>query len=113
MRNKLGLLMLPLIVLAALAVWGQQDNGAPEMELAAGERGDVAFPHLQHQNVLEDCNLCHSVFPQQAGSILSMKAAGTLKPRQVMNKQCIKCHRTKKKEGVKTGPLTCSKCHVL
>ena len=113
MRNKLGFLMLSLIVLAALAAWGQQNSGAPELELAAGARGNVAFPHLQHQNALGDCNLCHAVFPQQAGSIRSMKAAGTLQPKQVMNEQCLKCHRAKKKEGVKTGPLTCSKCHVL
>jgi hypothetical protein len=28
-----------------------------------------------------------------------------------MNTKCLKCHREKKKEGVKTGPTSCSVCH--
>jgi hypothetical protein len=41
-----------------------------------------------------------------------MKAQGKLKPKHVMNKMCIKCHRAEKKAGNPSGPLTCSKCHV-
>jgi mono/diheme cytochrome c family protein len=30
----------------------------------------------------------------------------------VMTKHCIKCHKTNKKRGEKTGPTTCAKCHT-
>jgi len=35
-----------------------------------------------------------------------MKDADEMKKKAVMNKICIKCHKAKKKEGLKTGP-TC------
>jgi hypothetical protein len=35
-----------------------------------------------------------------------------LKKKHIMNILCTKCHRQKKKEGLKTGPTTCSKCHI-
>lgn len=89
-----------------------ENKGEPNKNLYGGDRGKVPFPHRQHQNRLENCNDCHSVFPQEDGAIEEMKKNGTLKPKQVMNKQCIKCHRAEKTAGKKSGPLTCSKCHV-
>jgi hypothetical protein len=41
-----------------------------------------------------------------------MKAQGQIAAKQVMTKLCIQCHRSKRKEGKTSGPLTCSKCHV-
>ena len=89
-----------------------QNIGAEKITLDGGKRGKVAFPHRGHQDRLEDCNLCHQNFPQISGSIDDLKAKGSLKKKWVMTKMCIKCHKTKKKEGLKSGPTTCSKCHV-
>ena len=94
---------------ATLAV---QNKGQDNIKLNGGNRGHVFFPHHQHQTALEDCNLCHLTFPQLRGSVDDLKSQGKLKPKQVMNKLCLKCHTAKKKEGLKTGPTTCSKCHT-
>jgi hypothetical protein len=89
-----------------------ENKGAAEIKLPGGTRGLVPFPHHRHQDKLGDCEICHSVFPQKAGIIKELKEQGKLKKKQVMNKLCTKCHREKKKEGLKTGPTTCSKCHI-
>ena len=89
-----------------------ENKGAAEIKLPGGTRGLVPFPHHQHQNNLVDCQICHSLYPQKAGIIEELKAQGKLKKKQVMNKQCTKCHKQKKKEGIKTGPTTCAKCHI-
>ena len=88
------------------------ENGPAQMELKGGERGDVPFNHKQHQDNLKDCNTCHVMFPQKTGAIQEMIEQGNLKPRKVMNSLCTACHREKKKAGVATGPVTCSKCHI-
>jgi hypothetical protein len=118
MTLRICLLMSAVILLfaatAAIALSGTsvENKGAAEMMLPGGTRGPVPFPHHQHQDNLVDCQICHSLYPQKAGIIEELKAAGTLKKKQVMNKQCTKCHKQKKKEGVKSGPTTCAKCHI-
>jgi hypothetical protein len=84
----------------ALSVAPVENKGAAEIKLAGGKRGLVAFPHHRHQDKLGDCDICHSVFPQEAGI------------KHVMNKLCTKCHKQRKKEGIKAGPTTCKKCHI-
>lgn len=90
----------------------QQNMGAGEMKLDGGTRGLVPFPHLRHQQTLDDCQVCHSTFPQEKGSIQKAIDEGKLAQKQVMTKLCIQCHRMKKKAGINSGPTTCSKCHV-
>ena len=107
-----GLTVMCLVSLLALAAWSNQDQGAEEIKLYGGSRGDVPFPHRSHQKALVDCQICHVLYPQVAGSIEELKAQGQLKKKQVMNKQCTKCHKQKKKEGIKAGPVTCKQCHV-
>ena len=89
-----------------------ENKGAAEIKLPGGKRGLVPFPHHQHQDKLGDCDICHSVFPQKAGIIEVLKAEGKLKKKHVMNKLCTKCHKQRKKEGSKSGPTTCAKCHI-
>jgi len=89
-----------------------QNRGAAEIDLPGGTRGLVPFPHHQHQDKLGNCEICHSVFPQKTGIIGELKAQGKLEKKQIMNTLCIKCHRQKKREGVKAGPTTCAKCHI-
>ena len=104
--------LLALVLLISAGTVGSADNGAAEMLLEGGSRGKVPFPHHAHQKVLGDCNKCHDLFPQETGAITRLKKAGDLKKKQVMNKSCVKCHKTMKKDGGKAGPTTCSKCHV-
>lgn len=105
------------IVLAVLAgavpsaATDPKNQGAAEITLDGGTRGNVSFPHRRHQQRLNDCQICHATFPQTAGSINALKDQEKLAPRQVMNKLCIACHKAKKREGTATGPTTCSKCH--
>lgn len=100
-----------IIFTGAIAV-AVQNQGAKDIKLDGGKKGVVDFPHHLHQNAIADCNACHSVFPKTAGIIKDLKTQGKLKKKQVMNKTCIKCHKEKKKAGVKTGPTKCSACHV-
>ena len=111
---RVVLISIAAIVIASSVAFStnEQDKGAENIEMEGGKRGKVPFPHHQHQNKLVDCNICHSLYPQKAGIIEELKAAGTLKKKQVMNKQCTKCHKQKKKEGLKAGPTTCAKCHM-
>ena len=89
-----------------------QNKGAENIEINGGTRGNVPFPHHQHQERIGDCEICHSVFPQKTGSIEELKADGKLKKKHVMNKLCTKCHKEKKRAGQKSGPTTCKSCHV-
>ncbi len=109
----IGLTAIAWIVGAAVAVSVAVENqGAEKLELYGGKRGKVPFPHHQHQKNLGDCQICHSVFPQETGAIEKLKSEGKLKKKFVMNKLCTKCHREKKKAGQQSGPTTCAKCHI-
>lgn len=92
-------------------VFAEDSANSGKMMLHGGSSGDVYFDHGHHQTVLKDCTLCHQVFPQETGSIQNMIKSGSLKPKQVMNTQCIACHREKQNAGVATGPVTCTRCH--
>jgi len=115
---KIKLLVVSLLVAALIAGFSvvltraNQNKGAASIEINAGKRGKVPFPHRQHQDRLADCKICHSVFPQKLGSIAELKAVGKLKKKYVMNKLCTKCHKEKKRAGQKSGPTTCTKCHI-
>lgn len=105
------------VVLMSLVVWvwnaaAQDPKGAELIILEGGALGKVTFPHHRHQEALGDCLRCHNLFAQSAGSIAKAKAEGRLAQKQVMNTLCIQCHRTEQRAGKKSGPTTCSKCHV-
>ena len=112
-RGALLLAALMLVGGGAVALSNSEQNkGAEQIELPGGTRGKVHFPHHLHQDKLVDCQICHATFEQKAGIIEELKAQGKLKKKQVMNKLCTKCHKQKKKAGEKSGPTTCSKCHI-
>ncbi len=100
-----------LVTLSAGVAAASENRGAPEMVLEGGSRGRVPFSHLKHQNALNDCMPCHALFPQEKGSIEALKARGILARKEVMNQQCIKCHRTRKDASQPGGPITCGECH--
>jgi hypothetical protein len=89
-----------------------ENKGTQDILLEGGKRGHVPFPHYRHQENLQDCQICHSVFEQKSGSIEKLKAQGNLKKKYVMNKLCTQCHKQTKKAGKKSGPTTCAKCHI-
>jgi hypothetical protein len=113
-RGKwLGPVLLLLMVGGGIGALAQPQNpGAAEIILEGGTSGNVTFPHQRHQQKLTDCNICHSAFPQKAGAIEELKAQGKLAKKQIMNEQCTKCHKEKQRAGEKTGPTTCTTCHV-
>ena len=100
-----------IVAMAACAAVALDNKGAESITLDGGSRGVVPFPHHRHQSALGDCNACHTLFPQEQGAIVRLKQEGKLVSKQVMNKHCIKCHRTEKKAGKKAGPVSCAKCH--
>lgn len=109
----LRVILSALLVVMVCAAPGQaaENAGAAQMTLPGGGSGSVPFPHQAHQTALKDCQLCHGSFPQQPGAIETLKAQGALESKQVMNKQCIACHKQKKTAGEKSGPITCTGCH--
>jgi len=97
------------VLLFSTLLWAQ-NKGAEDIILPGGKTGNVPVKHHLHQNILGDCNLCHNLFPQNAGIIQKLKDEGKLEKKKVMN-QCQKCHREKTNAGLKTGPVTCKSCH--
>ena len=112
MKRKIGVLLACAALLTTGLGLAVENKGAATMELEGGKRGKVPFPHHEHQNRLEDCKICHDAFPQEKGAIEKLKKEGKLKPKQVMNKQCTKCHKEKRRAGEKSGPVTCKQCHI-
>jgi hypothetical protein len=104
-----GIILSVFISTIGLAV---ENKGAEKIQIDGGSGGAVLFLHRTHQDKLGDCNICHSMFPQEPQSLARLKENGQLKPKDVMNKLCIKCHKTEKKAGNNSGPTTCSKCHI-
>lgn len=82
-----------------------------EIEIPGGRLGEVAFPHAKHHQALQDCEPCHSLFPQREGAIRELKEKGELEERQVMN-NCVDCHKDRVRKKLKTGPLRCRGCHI-
>ncbi len=112
MRKKLFLAVLVVGFVATATAFGAEVNkGAKEEVIPAGSQGDVKFPHELHQQALQDCKACHALYPETPNAIPDMKQKGALKPKQVMNQQCVKCHNAKRAAGVKAGPVICSQCH--
>ena len=112
-RNATATLLAVVLVAIAVTLAPAAASRGPEsIEIYGGQSGKVPFPHAQHQNRIKDCNVCHSVFPQEAEAIRRMKEKGALKAKKVMNLQCIKCHKAEKQAGRPYGPVTCNSCHV-
>jgi len=106
----IALFILLWVVFASVAPAAKQ--GPATIDIYGGESGKVHFPHADHQKRIDDCNVCHSVFPQEKDAIKKMKEKGAIKAKKVMNLQCIKCHKAEKRAGKPSGPTTCKTCHV-
>ena len=112
MKAKIiGVIIGIVFFIGAIAV-AVQNQGAKDITLDGGKKGEVNFPHHLHQDTIVDCNVCHDLFPKTPGIIKDLKEQKKLKKKQVMKKSCITCHKAKKKAGEKAGPIRCSQCHV-
>ena len=111
LRNKwvAGMVLSVFMAATGLAV---ENKGAENIQIESGSKGTVPFPHRTHQERLGNCNICHVLFPQESGSLTRLHKTGQLRPKEVMNKLCVNCHKAERKAGNKTGPTTCSKCHI-
>lgn len=110
-RNFLTVTAACILLIFIAGIAAAVNRGPSHIDVYGGNSGKVPFPHGQHQDRINDCNVCHGVFPQETDSIKKMKAKGTLKAKKVMNLQCIRCHKAEKKAGKPSGPLTCKTCH--
>ena len=110
-KVTLALLMTFLVLSMAAIVTASANKGADEITIDGGSKGTIAFPHEEHQEHLQDCMVCHDVFPQELGVIKKMKTEKELKRKQVMNGVCLACHKADKKAGKEHGPTSCNKCH--
>ena len=96
----------------AVGVYSDQ-KGSADMVLNGGKTGQVPFPHYRHQTTLnEDCQVCHSLFPQEKNSIDKLKKTGALEKKSVMN-NCKSCHKERLSQSQKSGPVKCKECHSL
>lgn len=86
------------------------DKGEAVMLLESGRLPAVTFPHHEHQATVNDCNVCHKMFPQEQGAIQAMQEKGALEKKAVMN-HCMDCHKERKMAGEPSGPLSCTDCH--
>ena len=113
MNRNIVIITLAVFTLTGMvAIASAANKGPANIDIFGGKSGKVPFPHAQHQARIQDCNVCHGVFPQEKDAIQTMKTQGAIKPKKVMNLQCIKCHKEEKRAGKPSGPLTCKTCHV-
>ena len=112
MKARIIMSIIVTIIFACATAVAVENQGAKDITLDGGKKGNVNFPHHLHQNAIGSCNACHDLFPKTAGTIKDFKEQGKLKKMQVMNKICIECHKLKEKAGEKAGPTKCAQCHV-
>lgn len=99
-----------LLVFSWGTAWAGERADNPSKVLSGGTFGDVPFAHEAHQSALDSCDGCHDLFPKTSGAVERLKSEGRLYSRQVMN-QCTSCHLMRERNGLKTGPTSCSGCH--
>jgi cytochrome c-type protein NrfB len=110
MKRKLIIFLMLGFSIFSFATAVGQNKGAERIVLKGGKLGDVPISHHLHQNAIRDCNICHTLFPQVAGSIEKLKAEGKVKKKEAMD-QCVACHKKEATAGGKALPTKCSECH--
>jgi len=113
MKTRTVLLLICFVVFAGTTTLAIVNQGAEKITIDGGKKGNVEFPHREHQETLEQkCKTCHDLFPQESGIIRDLKNKGKLQKKQVMNKKCLNCHKQRKKAGKDAGPVKCKGCHI-
>lgn len=110
-KRDLSILIAAIMLFSTALVVSAENRGGEVLKIDGASKGEVTFPHKEHQDNLKDCKICHATFPQEAGVIKKMKDNKELKRKQVMNEVCLKCHKEYKSEGKEHGPINCNGCH--
>lgn len=81
------------------------------------ERPQVVFNHSKHTEVLkaEGCNACHPAAeegPLKFDFPKNVKKKGNTAIMKAYHDECIDCHKKKRSESKKSGPVTCANCHA-
>lgn len=97
-------------LMGSVAFSDQSKGVKSVIELTAGNKGNVTFPHEKHHKVVPDCQTCHAMYPQKTNGISNDIKAGKLQKKQAMG-HCLSCHRANKAENKKSGPTSCNECH--
>jgi len=101
--NKVIFFVILIISFVAIA------SESPEkIKIKGGFMGKVIFPHKIHENITDNCQKCHAIFPQKMGGIQALKDNKTLNKKYVMKEICILCHKSNN-----SGPTMCYGCHDL
>lgn len=108
--KKRYLLLLIVIIYSSITI--AASVGPDKIIIPGKKRGPVILDHRKHQEITSTCLKCHAHFPKETNGLKGAIKKGDIKKKFVMNKVCIKCHRSLKKAGKDHGPTACNKCHV-
>lgn len=127
MRNSIiVLLAFTLIILAAAFTGNGELPSLSGRKVFAGlSRGDVIFPHEQHHEWGVSCFHCHHR-SHRGGDVVTYEELVKGSPavsctdchgkgrelERMHHRMCIRCHKDLIEKGVKTGPVTCGRCHT-
>jgi len=127
MRNSIIVLFLFTALLLAAAFTG--DKELPPLsgrKIFPGlSRGDVIFPHEQHHEWGVSCFHCHHR-SRKGGDVVAYEELVSGSPavscidchgkgrelERMHHRMCIGCHEDLITKSVKTGPVTCGRCHI-
>ena len=127
MRNSIIVLFLFTALLLAAAFTG--DKELPPLsgrKIFPGlSRGDVIFPHEQHHEWGVSCFHCHHR-SRKGGDVVAYEELVSGSPavscidchgkgrelERMHHRMCIGCHEDLRTKSVKTGPVTCGRCHI-
>lgn len=127
MRNSIIVLFLFTALLLAAAFTG--DKELPPLsgrKIFPGlSRGDVIFPHEQHHEWGVSCFHCHHR-SRKGGDVVAYEELVPGSPavscidchgkgrelERMHHRMCIGCHEDLRTKSVKTGPVTCGRCHI-
>jgi len=121
MRKVLSLLVAVIFVFGAMAAvtMAEVNKGAEKytIDKCQKKKPVVPFNHYQHQKIQGvTCKACHHEMeegktPKSCFECHQCKKGEAPAAKIAFHKNCKGCHVKMKKEGKKTGPTSCVKCH--
>lgn len=119
------------LVLCMVSTWvyAQQEEITLEDKEVFGkpQRPAVEFNHAKHYEEYPECMECHHIYEYSDGEKENtwageeqkcsdchkqVKEEKKLDLRTAFHENCTGCHQKMRKEGEKTGPVTCGECHI-
>ncbi|MDI6687292.1 MAG: hypothetical protein QME06_03625, partial [Desulfobacterales bacterium] len=66
MKARTIMSIIAIIIFTCATAVAVENQGAKDIALDGGKKGNVDFPHHLHQNATGSCNACHDLFPKTA-----------------------------------------------